>query len=82
MTARTTPGAATPEGNILPEHVDVVVVGAGLSGVGAAYRLQTERPRSTYKILEARESLGGTWDPFTYPGVRSDSDMYTLGYAF
>ena len=65
-----------------PEHVDVVVVGAGLSGVGAAYRLQSERPGTTYAILEAREDLGGTWDLFRYPGVRSDSDMYTLGYAF
>ncbi|WP_052337109.1 flavin-containing monooxygenase [Nocardioides alkalitolerans] len=65
-----------------PEHVDVVVVGAGLSGVGAAYRLQTERPGTTYAILEARDDLGGTWDLFRYPGVRSDSDMYTLGYGF
>ncbi|MGW4631906.1 flavin-containing monooxygenase [Nocardia sp. NPDC004415] len=65
-----------------PEHLDVVIVGAGLSGVGAAYRLQTLRPGSTYAILEAREQLGGTWDLFRYPGVRSDSDMYTLGYAF
>src|SRR3954467_4263109 len=65
-----------------PEHVDVVIVGAGLSGVGAAYRLQTERPGTPYAILGAREDLGGTWDLFRYPGVRSDSDMYTLGYAF
>ncbi|MDN4171857.1 NAD(P)/FAD-dependent oxidoreductase [Nocardioides sp. SOB77] len=64
------------------EHVDVVVVGAGLSGVGAAYRLQTERPGTTYAVLEARADLGGTWDLFRYPGVRSDSDMYTLGYSF
>ncbi len=62
--------------------VDVVVVGAGLSGVGAAYRLQTERPGTSYMILEARQDLGGTWDLFRYPGVRSDSDMYTLGYSF
>src|SRR3954469_12611634 len=65
-----------------PEHVDVVIVGAGLSGVGAAYRLQTERPGTTYAVLEARQDLGGTWDLFRYPGARSDSDMYTLGYAF
>ncbi|MEU5758414.1 NAD(P)/FAD-dependent oxidoreductase [Nocardia sp. NPDC047648] len=64
------------------EHLDVVIVGAGLSGIGAAYRLQTERPGSTYAVLEARGDLGGTWDLFRYPGVRSDSDMYTLGYAF
>ena len=64
------------------EHVDVLVVGAGLSGIGAAYRLQTEAPTRTYAILEARDSLGGTWDLFRYPGVRSDSDMMTLGFPF
>jgi len=63
-------------------HLDVVIVGAGLSGIGAAYRLQKERPGTSYSILEMRESLGGTWDLFRYPGVRSDSDMYTLGYSF
>ncbi len=63
-------------------HFDVVIVGAGLSGIGAAYRLQTECPGKTYAILEARESIGGTWDLFRYPGVRSDSDMFTLGYPF
>ncbi|NYG55976.1 flavin-containing monooxygenase [Nocardioides perillae] len=63
-------------------HLDVVVVGAGLSGVGAAYRLQTERPGTTYAVLEARDDLGGTWDLFRYPGIRSDSDMFTLGYSF
>lgn len=63
-------------------HYDVVIVGAGLSGIGAAYRLQTECPGKTYAILEARESMGGTWDLFRYPGVRSDSDMFTLGYQF
>jgi monooxygenase len=62
--------------------VDVVVVGAGLSGVGAAYRLQTECPDRTFAVLEAREAMGGTWDLFRYPGVRSDSDMFTLGYQF
>ncbi|MFJ8074252.1 flavin-containing monooxygenase [Streptomyces sp. NPDC096176] len=64
------------------EHIDVVVVGAGLSGVGAGYRLQTECPERSYAILEARHSMGGTWDLFRYPGVRSDSDMFTLGYPF
>ena len=64
------------------EHRDVVIIGAGLSGVGAAYRLQTGRPGTSYTILEARDDLGGTWDLFRYPGVRSDSDMYTLGYSF
>jgi monooxygenase len=66
----------------MTEHVEVLVVGAGLSGIGAAYRLQTECPGRGYAILEARESSGGTWDLFRYPGVRSDSDMFTLGYPF
>jgi cation diffusion facilitator CzcD-associated flavoprotein CzcO len=64
------------------EHRDVVIVGAGLSGIGAAHHLQTHCPGKTYAILEAREAIGGTWDLFRYPGIRSDSDMYTLGYAF
>ena len=64
------------------EHVDVVVVGAGLSGIGAGYHLQTMCPDRSYVILEGRESLGGTWDLFKYPGVRSDSDMHTLGFSF
>lgn len=63
-------------------HVDVVIIGAGLSGIGAAYHLQTHCPTKTYAILEARERMGGTWDLFKYPGIRSDSDMYTLGYVF
>jgi cation diffusion facilitator CzcD-associated flavoprotein CzcO len=64
------------------EHVDVIVVGAGLTGVSAGYHLQTMSPDRSYVILEGRESLGGTWDLFRYPGVRSDSDMHTLGYSF
>ena len=64
------------------EHLDVVVVGAGLSGIGAAYRLQTECPGTVFAVLEARDVMGGTWDLFRYPGVRSDSDMFTLGYEF
>ena len=64
------------------EHVDVLIVGAGLSGVGAAWRLQNEHPERTYLILEGRDRLGGTWDLFRYPGIRSDSDMYTLSYPF
>jgi len=64
------------------EHVDVLVVGAGLSGINAGYRLQTECPDKSYVILDARDSIGGTWDLFRYPGVRSDSDMATLGFPF
>ncbi|HEX3981517.1 MAG TPA: NAD(P)/FAD-dependent oxidoreductase [Acidimicrobiales bacterium] len=64
------------------EHFDVIIVGAGLSGVGAACHLQTECPGKTLAILEARGVSGGTWDLFRYPGVRSDSDMFTLAYAF
>jgi monooxygenase len=64
------------------EHLDVLIVGAGLSGIGAAWHLQQEHPGRSYAILEARETLGGTWDLFRYPGIRSDSDMHTLGYRF
>ena len=64
------------------EHLDVLIVGAGLSGISAAYYVQTRCPAKRYTILEARQALGGTWDLFRYPGVRSDSDMYTLGYSF
>jgi monooxygenase len=64
------------------EHFDVLVVGAGISGIGAGYHLQTSCPDRTYAILEARDDIGGTWDLFRYPGIRSDSDMYTLGYSF
>jgi monooxygenase len=64
------------------EHFDVLIVGAGLSGVGAGYHLQANSPGKTYAILEARDCIGGTWDLFRYPGIRSDSDMFTLGYSF
>ena len=64
------------------EHVDVLIIGAGLSGIGAACHLQADCPGKTFAILEARDALGGTWDLFRYPGIRSDSDMYTLGYSF
>jgi monooxygenase len=64
------------------DHVDVLIVGAGLSGVGAGHQLRAKFPGKTYAILEARHELGGTWSLFTYPGVRSDSDMHTLGFKF
>ncbi|MEZ0244870.1 MAG: flavin-containing monooxygenase [Sphingomonas sp.] len=66
----------------MSEHFDVVVVGAGISGVGAGYHLQANSPDRSYVILEGREAMGGTWDLFRYPGIRSDSDMYTLGFSF
>ncbi len=64
------------------EHVDVLIVGAGISGVDAAYRLKTRCPDKSWLILEARDRIGGTWDLFRYPGIRSDSDMFTLGFPF
>src|SRR5262245_59523087 len=66
----------------MTEHLDVLIVGAGLSGIGAAHYLQTRCRGKRYAILEARDAIGGTWDLFRYPGVRSDSDMYTLGFSF
>lgn len=65
-----------------PEHFDVLVMGAGLSGIDAAYHLQKLCPNKRYVILEQRERIGGTWDLFRYPGIRSDSDMLTMGYSF
>jgi monooxygenase len=65
-----------------PQHVDVLIVGAGLSGIGAACHLSTKCPGKSYAILEGREAMGGTWDLFRYPGIRSDSDMFTLGFSF
>jgi monooxygenase len=73
---------ATQAPSTITEHLDVLVVGAGLSGIGAGHHLQARCPGKTYAILEAREAIGGTWDLFRYPGIRSDSDMYTLGYSF
>ena len=66
----------------MSEHFDVVIVGAGISGISAAWHLQDRCPTKTYAILERRENLGGTWDLFKYPGIRSDSDMFTLGFRF
>ena len=89
MTTETEPGATTESGaafepadDAAAEHFSVLIVGAGLSGIGAAHHLQSAFPRRSYTILEARDCIGGTWDLFRYPGVRSDSDMQTLGYRF
>ena len=68
-------GAAT-------QHFDVIIVGAGISGIGGAYHLKTQRPGTRYCVLEALDSFGGTWLTHTYPGIRSDSDLYTFGYRF
>jgi len=64
------------------EHLDVLIVGAGLSGIGAAHHVRTSCPWASYAVFEARDDIGGTWDLFRYPGIRSDSDMFTLGYPF
>lgn len=72
---KTAPGAAT-------QHFDAIIVGAGISGVGGAYHLATQRPGTRFVVLEALESFGGTWLTHTYPGIRSDSDLYTFGYRF
>jgi monooxygenase len=74
------PGKSRPA--VTAEYADVVIVGAGLSGIGAACHLQRECPGKSYVILEGRDAMGGTWDLFRYPGIRSDSDMHTLGYSF
>jgi cation diffusion facilitator CzcD-associated flavoprotein CzcO len=64
------------------EHFDVLIVGAGISGIGAGVHLKRRLPAKRFAIFEARDAIGGTWDLFRYPGVRSDSDMFTLGYRF
>jgi monooxygenase len=74
--------AARAEDTTASAHVDVLIVGAGISGIGAACHLQTDAPGTSYEIVEARGASGGTWDLFRYPGVRSDSDMFTLGFPF
>ena len=78
--AQSAPLSAQSVGHL--EHFDVLIVGAGLSGIDGAYHLQTKCPSKTFVILESRNAIGGTWDLFRYPGVRSDSDMYTLGFGF
>src|SRR5215203_1818474 len=79
---RSEPALNVLSGGQTTQHVDVLIVGAGLSGIGAAYYLQAHGPTKSFAILEARQTLGGTWDLFRYPGIRSDSDMYTLGFSF
>lgn len=84
-TKKTTPKSET-NGSVAernePEHFDVLIVGAGLSGIGAAFHVQSESQWASYVVLEGREAMGGTWDLFRYPGIRSDSDMFTLSYEF
>jgi len=82
MSEITTPGSHTSGDHTTGNHVDVLIVGAGISGIGGAYHLQRECPNRSYVILEGRSELGGTWDLFRYPGIRSDSDMHTLGFSF
>jgi cation diffusion facilitator CzcD-associated flavoprotein CzcO len=79
---RTTPPSRPPKPPTATEHLDVLIVGGGLSGVGAGCHLERDCPDRSYAILEARDAIGGTWDLFRYPGIRSDSDMHTLGYSF
>ncbi len=74
--------AAAETVSVVPEQVDVLIVGAGLSGIGAACHLIRNCPEQSFHIVEARNAIGGTWDLFRYPGIRSDSDMFTLGYSF
>src|SRR4051794_32334611 len=77
------PAPSPSHGSAHPaDHIDVLIVGAGLSGIGAACHLRRLCPGKTFAILEARGTIGGTWDLFRYPGIRSDSDMFTLGYSF
>jgi cation diffusion facilitator CzcD-associated flavoprotein CzcO len=79
MSETTTAPTATPTSTT---HFDVLIVGAGISGIGAAYHLGTECPDKSYVILESMDSFGGTWKTHTYPGIRSDSDLFTFGYKF
>src|SRR5215203_676936 len=78
----TTTGAAGSPTQRVTEHFDVLIVGAGISGVGAAYHLTHQRPGTSFVVLEALDSFGGTWWTHRYPGIRSDSDLYTFGYRF
>src|ERR1700731_2186610 len=86
MEARSESMTSTNQGSVMasqdPEHFDVVIVGAGISGVGGAYHLTKQCPGTSFIVLEAQESFGGTWLTNRYPGIRSDSDLYTFGYRF
>ena len=82
MSTTETIDSASAHSGVLPEHVDVLVIGAGISGIGAGHYLKTKLPGKSFAILEARDSIGGTWDLFRYPGLRSDSDLQTFAYAF
>ncbi len=75
-------GTLTETAPTKTEHFDVLIVGAGISGVGAAYHLTTQSPDQSFVVLEACESFGGTWFTHRFPGIRSDSDLYTFGYRF
>ncbi|KAI1141395.1 FAD/NAD(P)-binding domain-containing protein [Hypoxylon sp. FL0543] len=74
--------ASSPEKNLAAETLDLIIVGAGVSGINCAYRMQTGFPHAKFAIFEARENIGGTWDLFRYPGVRSDSDLHTYGFSW
>lgn len=74
--------ASTPGDDPTTEHFDVLIVGAGISGVAGAYHLRDQRPEKSFVVIETQESYGGTWLTHTYPGIRSDSDLYTFGYRF
>ena len=74
--------SATPDMNLLPEQLDVLIIGAGISGVGAACHLQQQCPNKRFALVEAQASFGGTWRTHNYPGIRSDSDLFTFGYRF
>jgi cation diffusion facilitator CzcD-associated flavoprotein CzcO len=74
--------ATDPSVENSPEHVDVIVVGAGISGIGAAYHLTKQNPDTRFLVLETQDSFGGTWHTHRYPGIRSDSDLHTFGYRF
>ena len=73
---------AEPQVRSQATHVDVLIVGAGISGIGSAHHLQEQCPGKSYAVLEAKDTFGGTWETHKYPGVRSDSDLYTFGYRF